>query len=73
MNLEVTLAVQRELESRAAEIDTMRRQHVERTDRRAQEQAAALDDEARRRIRELAEQFPRVWNALIRPSCAALP
>ncbi len=31
MNLEVTLAVQRELESQAAEIDTMRRQHVERT------------------------------------------
>jgi DNA invertase Pin-like site-specific DNA recombinase len=105
MNLEVTLAVQRELESRAAEVDTMRRQHVERTryeaelarrrymnvdpdnrlvansleaewnerlrihsdaaaecDRRAQEQAAALNDEARRRIRELAEQFPRVWS-----------
>ena len=105
MNLEVTLAVQRELESRAAEVDAMRRQHVERTryeaelarrrymnvdpdnrlvansleaewnerlrihsdaaaecDRRAQEQAALLDDEARRRIRELAEQFPRVWN-----------
>ena len=31
MNLEVTLAVQRELESRAAEIDAARRQHVERT------------------------------------------
>ena len=105
MNLEVTLAVQRELESRAAEIDAARRQHVERTryeaelarrrymnvdpdnrlvantleaewneklrihseaaaeyDRRAQAQAAALDEEARRRIRELAEQFPRVWN-----------
>jgi DNA invertase Pin-like site-specific DNA recombinase len=105
MNLEVTLAVQRELESRAAEVDAMRRQHVERTryeaelarrrymnvdpdnrlvanslesewnerlrihsdaaaecDRRAQEQAALLNDEARRRIRELAEQFPRVWN-----------
>jgi DNA invertase Pin-like site-specific DNA recombinase len=105
MNLEVTLAVQRELESRAAEINTARRQHVERTryeaelarrrymsvdpdnrlvantleaewnerlrihseaaaecDRRAQEQAATLDDEAHRRIRELAEQFPRVWN-----------
>jgi len=105
MNLEVTLAVQRELESRAAEVDAMRRQHVERTryeaelarrrymnvdpdnrlvansleaewnerlrihsdaaaecDRRAQVQAALLDDEARRRIRELAEQFPRVWN-----------
>ena len=105
MNLEVTLAVQRELESRAAELDAARRQHVERTryetelarrrymnvdpdnrlvantleaewnerlrihseaaaeyDRRAQEQATALDEEARRRIRELAEQFPRVWN-----------
>ena len=105
MNLEVTLAVQRELESRAAEIDAARRQHVERTrydaelarrrymsvdpdnrlvintleaewneklrihseaaaeyDRRTQEQAAALDEEACRRIRELAEHFPRVWN-----------
>ena len=105
MNLEVTLAVQRELESRAAEIDAARRQHVERTryeaelarrrymnvdpdnrlvantleaewndklrihsaaaaehDRRRQEQAASLGEEARCRIRELAEQFPRVWN-----------
>jgi len=105
MNLEVTLAIQRELESRAAEINTARRQHVERTryeaemarrrymnvdpdnrlvantleaewnerlrihseaaaecDRRAQEQVATLEDEAYRRIRELAEQFPRVWN-----------
>lgn len=105
MNIEVTLAVQRELESRAAEIDAARRKHVERTryeaelarrrymnvdpdnrlvastleaewneklrlhsdaaaeyDRRAQEQAAALDEEARRRIHELAQQFPRVWN-----------
>jgi hypothetical protein len=105
MNLEVTVAVQRELESRAAELDAARRQHVERTryeaelarrrymsvdpdnrlvastleaewndklrihsdavaeyDRRAQEQAAILDEQARRRIRELAEQFPRVWN-----------
>jgi hypothetical protein len=105
MNLEVTLAVQRELESRATELDAARRQHVERTryeaelarrrymnvdpdnrlvantleaewnerlrahseaadeyDRRAKEQATALDEEAHRRIRELAEQFPRVWN-----------
>ena len=31
MNLEVTLAIQRELESRAAEIDAARRRHVERT------------------------------------------
>jgi DNA invertase Pin-like site-specific DNA recombinase len=105
MNLEVTLAVQRELESRAAEIDAARRRHVERTryeaelarrrymsvdpdnrlvastleaewneklrihsdaaaeyDRQAQEQVKTLDEEARRRIRELAEQFPRVWN-----------
>jgi DNA invertase Pin-like site-specific DNA recombinase len=105
MNLEVTLAIQHELESRAAELDAARRQHVERTryetelarrrymnvdpdnrlvantleaewnerlriqgeaaaeyDRRAQEQAAKLDEEVCRRIRELAEQFPRVWN-----------
>jgi DNA invertase Pin-like site-specific DNA recombinase len=105
MNLEVTLAVQRELESRPAELDAARRQHVEPTryeaelarrrymsvdpdnrlvastleaewneklrihsaaaaeyDRRAHEQAAALNEEACRRIRELAEQFPRVWN-----------
>ena len=105
MNLEVTLAVQRELESRAVEIDAARRQHVERTryeaelarrrymsvdpdnrlvastleaewndklrihsdaaaeyDRQTQEQAATLDEQSHRRIRELAEQFPRVWN-----------
>src|SRR5208337_4460031 len=31
MTLEVTLAVQRELEARAAEIDVLRRQHLERT------------------------------------------
>ncbi|RUW44140.1 recombinase family protein, partial [Mesorhizobium sp. M1A.F.Ca.ET.072.01.1.1] len=31
MTLEVTLAVQRELEARAAEMDTLRRQHIERT------------------------------------------
>ncbi|MBV9533433.1 MAG: recombinase family protein, partial [Bradyrhizobium sp.] len=105
MNLEVTLAVQRELESRAAEIDAARRRHVERTryeaelarrrymsvdpdnrlvvstleaewneklrihseaasehDRLAQQQATELDEEACRRIRELTEQFPRVWN-----------
>ena len=31
-------------------------------DRRTQEQAAALDEEACRRICELAEHFPRVWN-----------
>lgn len=105
MSIDVTLAVQRELESRATELDAARRQHVERTryeaelarrrymnvdpdnrlvantleaewneklrvhseaaaeyDRRAQEQAVALNDEACRRIRELAEQFPRVWN-----------
>ena len=105
MNLEVTLAIQRELESRAAEIDAARRRHVERTryqaelarrrymsadpdnrlvvsaleaewnetlrihreavaeyDRRAQKQAAVLDEQARHRIRELADHFPRVWN-----------
>lgn len=105
LGLEVTLAVQRELESRAAELDDVRRQHVERTryeaelarrrymnvdpdnrlvanaleaewneklrihcdaaaehDRQVQERAAILNEEACRRIRELAEQFPRVWN-----------
>ncbi len=105
MNLEVTLAVQRELESRAAEIDAARRQHVDRTryeadlarrrymnvdpdnrlvantleaewnerlriytdavadyERRAKEQASVVDEEARRRIQDLAEQFPRVWH-----------
>ncbi len=31
MTLELTLAVQRELEARAAETDTLRRQHIERT------------------------------------------
>jgi hypothetical protein len=30
MNLEIVLAVQRELESRVAETDALRRQHVER-------------------------------------------
>jgi hypothetical protein len=31
-------------------------------DRRVQERAATLDEQPRRRILELAEQFPRVWN-----------
>jgi len=31
MTLEITLAVQRELEARAAETDSLRRQHIERT------------------------------------------
>jgi DNA invertase Pin-like site-specific DNA recombinase len=104
LNLEVTLAVQRELEDRAAELDVARRHHVERTrydaelarrrymnvdpdnrlvatsleaewneklrlyndtaadyDRRAREQALALEEKARNHIRELAEQFPKVW------------
>lgn len=104
LNLEVTLAVQRELEDRAAELDVARRHHVERTryeaelarrrymnvdpdnrlvatsleadwneklrqyndaaadyDRRAREQALGLGEKARERIRELAEQFPKVW------------
>ena len=105
MTLEVTLAVQRELEARAAETDTLRRQHIERTrydaelarsrymkvdpdnrlvadaleaewneklrlhtdvvedyERRAPEEAAALDAEMQQRVRDLAEQFPRIWN-----------
>jgi DNA invertase Pin-like site-specific DNA recombinase len=105
MTLEVTLAIQHELEARAAETDALRRQHLERTrydaelarrrymkvdpenrlvadaleaewndklrvhaeavedhDRRGREQATALDAEGRRRIRELAEQFPRIWH-----------
>ena len=105
MTLEVTLAVQRELEARAAEMDTLRQQHIERTrydaelarrrymkvdpdnrlvadaleaewneklrlhtdvvedyERRAPEEAAVLDAEMHRRVRDLAEQFPRIWN-----------
>ncbi len=105
MTLEVTLAVQRELEARAAETDTLRRQHIERTrydaelarrrymkvdpdnrlvadaleadwneklrmhadavadyERRSRERATSLNAETRRRILELAEQFPRVWH-----------
>lgn len=105
MTLEVTLAVQRELEARAAEMDTLRRQHIERTrhdaelarrrymkvdpdnrlvadtleaewneklrlhtdvvedyERRAPEEAAALDAEMQQRVRDLAEQFPRIWS-----------
>ncbi|CDX24936.1 conserved hypothetical protein [Mesorhizobium plurifarium] len=105
MTLEVTLAVQRELEARAAEMDTLRRQHIERTrhdaelarrrymkvdpdnrlvadtleaewneklrlhtdvvedyERRAPEEAAALDAETQQRVRDLAEQFPRIWS-----------
>ncbi|MER9924785.1 recombinase family protein [Mesorhizobium sp. M0048] len=105
MTLEVTLAVQRELEARAAEPDTLRRQHIERTrhdaelarrrymkvdpdnrlvadtleaewneklrlhtdvledyERRAPEEAAALDAETQQRVRDLAEQFPRIWS-----------
>jgi len=105
MTLEVSLAVQGELEARTAETDTLRRQHIERTrydaelaqrrymkvdpdnrlvadaleaewneklrlhtdvvdnyERRAPEEAAALDAEMRQRILNLAEQFPRIWS-----------
>ena len=105
MTLEVTLAVQRELEARAGETDALRRKYLERTrydaelarrrymkvdpdnrlvadaleadwneklrthtdavadyERRSREQASALDAERRRRILDLAEQFPRVWH-----------
>lgn len=105
MTLEVTLAVQRELEARAGETDALRRQHLERMryeaelarrrymkvdpdnrlvadaleadwneklrthadavidyDRRGREQASSLDADRRRRILDLAEQFPRVWH-----------
>ena len=105
MTLEVTLAVQRELEARAAEIDVLRRQHLERTryeaelarqrymhvdpgnrlvadaleaewndklrvhadavaeyDKFNKQQAFSVDAEARRRILELAEQFPKIWH-----------
>ena len=105
MTLEVTLAVQRELEARTEETDALRRQHLERLrydaelarrrymkvdpdnrlvadaleadwneklrshadavvdyERRGREQANSLDAERRRRILDLAEQFPRVWH-----------
>jgi DNA invertase Pin-like site-specific DNA recombinase len=105
MTLEVSLAVQDELEARTAETDTLRRQHIERTryeaelakrrymkvdpdnrlvadaleaewneklrlhadvvedyERRAPEEAATLEAEMRRRILDLAEQFPRIWS-----------
>lgn len=105
MTLAVSLEVQRELETRAAETDTLRRRHVERLryeaelarrrymkvdpdnrlvadtleaewneklrlhaeaatdyERRSREQAAALDAETRRRVLNLAEQLPRIWN-----------
>ena len=104
MTLAVSLEVQRELEARAAETDTLRRQHVERLryeaelarrrymkvdpdnrlvadaleaewndklrlhaeaaadyERRSRDQAATLDADARRRILDLAEQLPRIW------------
>jgi hypothetical protein len=104
MALDVTLAVQQELEARAAETDALRRQHVERMryeaelarrrymkvdpdnrlvadaleaewndklrgyseavedyQRRSRDQAPALDTQARRRILDLAERFPAVW------------
>ena len=104
MALEVSLAVQNEIEARSAETDALRRQHIERTryeaelarrrymtvdpdnrlvagaleaewneklrlyngavedyERRAQQEAAALDGKMRRQILELAEQFPRIW------------
>lgn len=104
MTLAVTLEVQRELEMRAHETDTARRQHVERLrydaelarrrymkvdpdnrlvantleaewndklrrhadaaedcERRSKQQAEALTAEARRRILDLAEQLPRIW------------
>jgi DNA invertase Pin-like site-specific DNA recombinase len=102
--LDVTLAVQRELEARAAETDSLRRAHLERTrydadvarrrfmkvdpdnrlvadaleaewneklrghgeaaadyEKRSKEAAAMLDQETRRQILDLAENFPRVW------------
>jgi hypothetical protein len=105
MTLEVSLAVQGELEARTAETDALRRQHIERTrydaelaqrrymkvdpdnrlvadaleaewneklrlhadvvedyERRAPEEAAAMDTQMRRRILDLAEQFPRIWS-----------
>jgi len=105
MTLEVSLAVQGELEARTAETDALRRQHIERTrydaelaqrrymkvdpdnrlvadaleaewneklrlhadvvedyERRAPEEAAAMDAERRGRILDLAEQFPRIWS-----------
>jgi len=65
MNLEVTLAVQRELESRSAEADALRRQHVERTRYEA--------DLARRRYmsvdpdnRLVAETLEAEWNNRLR-------
>lgn len=104
MTLAVSLEVQRELETRAAETYALRRQHVERMryeaelarrrymkvdpdnrlvadaleaewndklrlhaeaaedcERRSQEQTAALGAETRRRILDLAEQLPRIW------------
>lgn len=104
MNLEIVMAVQRELEARSAETDALRRQHVERTryeaelarrrymkvdpdnrlvadaleaewneklrlhtevaadyEKRSKEQAAILDQEARRRILDLAARFPQIW------------
>jgi hypothetical protein len=105
MTLEVSLAVQGELEARTAETGTLRRKHIERMrydaelaqrrymkvdpdnrlvanaleaewneklrlhadviedyERRAPEEAAILDAEMRRRILDLVEQFPRIWN-----------
>ncbi len=105
MTLDVTLAVQQELAARAAETDSLRRQHIERMaydaelarrrymkvdpdnrlvadaleadwneklqlqaeaaetyERSRREQVAVLDAEARRRILDLAEQFPRIWH-----------
>jgi hypothetical protein len=104
MTLDVTLAVQRELEARAAESDALRRQQLERMryeaeiarrrymkvdpdhrlvadsleaewneklrrhsdaateyEKRNQEQKAMLSEGARQRVRDLAEQFPRIW------------
>ena len=104
MNLEIVMAVQRELEARSAETDALRRQHVERTryeaelarrrymkvdpdnrlvadaleaewneklrlhtevaadyEKRSKERAAILDQEARRRILDLAARFPQIW------------
>jgi len=105
MTLDVTLAVQQELEARAAEIDAMRKQHLERTryevelarqrymlvdpgnrlvadtleaewndklrvhteaateyDKASKQQASSLDAEARDRILQLADQFPKIWH-----------
>jgi hypothetical protein len=71
MTLEVTLAVQQELEARAAETDTLRRQHLERT-RYEAEQARARYMKVDPDNRLVADTLEAEWNGKLRHHAEAV-